>query len=67
TQKEAFLKAIGTGLNIPLNKVAIEDNKIVWNKEVWFLKEINIHPGYISHLSTDTFLPAIITKEIKFQ
>ncbi len=66
TQKEAFLKAIGTGLNVPLNKVAIHDNKIIWDREVWYLKEIKVDPRYISHLSTDTGSAAIIMKEIKF-
>jgi 4'-phosphopantetheinyl transferase len=66
TQKEAFLKAIGTGLNIPLNKVAILDNKITWNKKSWFLKEIKIDPEYVSHLSTDAFAVDIEMKEITF-
>ncbi len=67
TQKEAFLKAIGTGLNVPLNKIAIDNNKIIWKKRIWFLKEIKLDPEYISHLSVDTLSPAIIIKEIKFQ
>ncbi len=66
TQKEAFLKAIGTGLNVPLNKVAIRDSKIIWNKEVWFIKEIKIDPQYISHLSTDAISPIIEMHKIKF-
>ena len=66
TQKEAFLKAIGSGLNVPLNKVAIHENKIIWHQEVWFIKEIKIDTKYISHLSTDIESPAIEIKEIKF-
>ncbi|MFN2439551.1 MAG: 4'-phosphopantetheinyl transferase superfamily protein [Chitinophagaceae bacterium] len=66
TQKEAFLKTIGSGLSIPLNKVSIHNNKIIWNNEVWFLKEISIDPGYISHLSSDTSSPVINMNEIKF-
>jgi len=66
TQKEAFLKAIGAGLNVPLNRVAIDKNRITWNKEVWFLKEIKIDPGYISHLSTNDDLLATTIKEVNF-
>jgi len=66
TQKEAFLKAIGAGLNVPLNRLAIDKNRITWNKEVWFLKEIKIDPGYISHLSTNDDLLAITIREVNF-
>ena len=40
TQKEAFLKAIGMGLNVPLNEVEISDNKIKWGNGEWFLQKI---------------------------
>jgi 4'-phosphopantetheinyl transferase len=66
TQKEAFLKAIGEGLNVPLNEVVIVNDKIIWKKEEWFLKEINIVPAYIAHLSTDAFDAIIEMKEISF-
>jgi len=66
TQKEAFLKAIGSGLNVPLNTVAIHDNKIIWNKDVWFIKEIKIDTNYISYLSTDAISPIIELHNIKF-
>ena len=53
TQKEAFLKAIGTGLYVPLNKIKIEENKIKWNGKEWFLYKIKLGEEYLSHLATN--------------
>jgi 4'-phosphopantetheinyl transferase len=66
TQKESFLKAIGTGLYVPLNKIAIEDNKIVWEDKEWFLHEIKLDQGYVSYLSTDSFRPTVVMEEVEF-
>ena len=67
TQKEAFLKAIGTGLHTPLNKVEIDNRIIKWNKANWFLSEIILDAKYISHLCTDILHPEIIIREINFK
>lgn len=64
TQKEAFLKAIGTGLYVPLNKISVKENKIIWNNVKWFLHEIKLDLKYVSHLSTDIFFPQIILKKV---
>lgn len=64
TQKEAFLKALGTGLYVPLNKVTVKDNKIIWNNIQWFLYQIKLDQKHVSHLSTDIFSPEIIIKKI---
>ncbi len=66
TQKEAFLKAIGMGLNVPLKEAEIRDNKITWENKDWFLQEITLDKGYISHISTDIFLPKIIIEKINY-
>jgi 4'-phosphopantetheinyl transferase len=63
TQKEAFLKAIGKGLNIPLNKVSIDENKIRWENKDWYLHEIQLDAGYASHLCTEIASPTILLKE----
>ena len=42
TQKESFIKAIGSGMNVPLNRVIISANKIAWNNEKWFCYEITL-------------------------
>ncbi|MEO8567732.1 MAG: 4'-phosphopantetheinyl transferase superfamily protein, partial [Ginsengibacter sp.] len=67
TQKEAFLKAIGTGLHTQLNKVEVDDRIIKWNNTSWFLSEIILDAKYISHLCTDTLHPEIIIQEINFK
>ncbi|MEO6220984.1 MAG: 4'-phosphopantetheinyl transferase superfamily protein, partial [Ginsengibacter sp.] len=67
TQKEAFLKAIGTGLHVPLNKIEINNSKITWNKKDWFLNEIVLDNKYVSHICTDIFLPEIVVQKINFQ
>ena len=66
TQKEAFLKAIGEGLNISLKNVLIAENKITWHNKNWFLHKIDINDSYCSYLSTDVLLPDIRIEEIQF-
>ncbi|MEJ7738040.1 MAG: 4'-phosphopantetheinyl transferase superfamily protein [Chitinophagaceae bacterium] len=66
TQKEAFLKAIGTGLNLALNEVVIRDNKITWDDREWYLKEIKLDKRYVSHLATDITLPTILIEKVEF-
>lgn len=67
TQKEAFLKAIGTGLYVPLNKIEIDNKKIKWNKQDWFLNEIALSKKYISHLCTNVFHSEIEIQKVVFQ
>jgi len=50
TKKEAFLKAIGCGLNQPLNEVVIEDNAIIWKNKQWFLHEIILDKNHLAWL-----------------
>lgn len=66
TQKEAFLKAIGKGLNVPLNQVAITENKICWEGKEWHLHPIELDPHYVSHLCIDNATPQIFLKQIAF-
>ena len=63
TQKEAFLKAIGMGLNVPLKDAEIIDNKITWQNKVWFLHEIKLDNQHISHVSTDIHSPEMVIEE----
>jgi 4'-phosphopantetheinyl transferase len=53
TKKEAFLKVIGSGLNVPLNQVVISDNSIAWRNQLWHLKEVLLGSNHISWLCTD--------------
>lgn len=66
TQKEAFLKAIGMGLNLPINQVEISENKIVWGKDDWWLKEIKLHKKYISYVSHNIPFSKIIIEKINY-
>ena len=52
TQKEAFLKASGVGLNLPLNQVIIMNDAIHYNGITWYLQKINIDDNYLCHLAS---------------
>ena len=66
TQKEAYLKAIGMGLNVPLNEVLVNNNKISHNHEEWFLHELKLDADYICHLLTDLQNPEILIEKVDF-
>lgn len=66
TQKEAFLKALGMGLNVPLKDVEIIDDKITWKNTNWYLQEIKLEQGYVSHSSCSIAFPKITVKKIKY-
>lgn len=66
TKKEAFLKATGDGLNIPLCTIPIEANKVALNNQEWFLHEIDLDKGYICHLCTPLSSPNIVIEEIQW-
>lgn len=66
TQKEAFLKAVGVGLNMPLNKVIIWKNIIEYNGNTWYLKQLSIHEDYICHIATPHTSMQVNLKELHF-
>lgn len=66
TQKEAFLKAIGMGLSVPIKEVEIFDNKISWDNESWWLKEIKLDEKYICYLASNKPLSKIIIEKINY-
>ena len=66
TQKEAFLKAIGTGLYVPLHQIRIDDKVVKWNKQEWFLTKIVVDHKYVSHLCTNVLHPEISIQKIDF-
>ncbi len=59
TQKEAFLKLIGSGLNVPLNQVVISNDTIRWENRTLILQKIELEPGHICYLCTESPLPAV--------
>ncbi|MCU7552751.1 4'-phosphopantetheinyl transferase superfamily protein [Chitinophagaceae bacterium LB-8] len=66
TQKEAFLKGIGTGLHIPLNKISISNKKILWQDKTWYLHELQLDHRYTAYLSADISLQGISLNEVYF-
>lgn len=66
TQKEAFIKAVGIGLNVSLNKITVENNCIMWKGRKWFLHEIKLHDKYVCYLCTSMESPVLVIKEFQF-
>lgn len=52
TKKEAFLKALGTGLQTPLNEITIAGTAITCQAETRYATEVPIDPNYVCHLVT---------------
>lgn len=54
TKKEAYLKALGTGLNKNLNSFTIIDNEIIDGRKClknWCVEEVKISKDYIAHIA----------------
>ena len=66
TQKEAFLKALGVGLNLPLNKVTIINNAIHHNGNTWYLQKISINHGYLAHIASPLQNVGVNLNELHF-
>jgi 4'-phosphopantetheinyl transferase len=67
TKKEAFLKAIGMGLNVPLNKIEVVSNKIVWNNSNWYLHPLNLNETHLSHFATLSANPQVVLQKANFE
>jgi 4'-phosphopantetheinyl transferase len=66
TQKEAFLKALGVGLNLPLDEIFFTNQKIVWEGKAWFSQEIVLDDEYVCHLVSSAAQPAVSLKQVSF-
>ena len=67
TQKEAFLKALGKGLFVELNKVEIHADQVEWEGKTWHLQEIHIADGYSATVCADIPGCGIEVQELKFE
>ena len=52
TQKEAVLKAEGSGLLAPLDKVHLQDDNAFFQEHVWHLQKIDCGAVYSCHVAT---------------
>jgi len=53
TAKEAVIKADGKGLNIPLKKLTMKNNRIKFEGMTWFIKTINLFDNFIIQLASE--------------
>ena len=56
TQKEAIVKAHGSGLNIPLNSFEINNNTTIIENKQYFLKEIVLNSQYKCNVATHNII-----------
>jgi 4'-phosphopantetheinyl transferase len=66
TIKESVMKANGGGLSIPFLDVSISGECATLYGTVWRLKELDLYPGYMCHLSTNVEEMEIGMKELDF-
>ena len=66
TRKEAALKAIGVGLDVPLQALDVHGDVASWDAahpgvpsdtRRWFLYDLDVAPGYAAALATEAALP----------
>jgi 4'-phosphopantetheinyl transferase len=62
-KKEAFLKAIGTGIVNGLNELSCIHPKIYYEGITWHFHELEIHPGYASYLCSSLERNDIVKSE----
>jgi 4'-phosphopantetheinyl transferase len=53
TEKESVLKAVGTGLFIPLDRFEITRGMTKLGGKEWYLRRVDINDKYICHLALD--------------
>jgi 4'-phosphopantetheinyl transferase len=66
TKKEAFLKAIGMGLNVPLIETEVINDRVRWQNKEWFLQEVKLDEKHISYFASEIRQPETTVREIIF-
>ncbi|MEO5892707.1 MAG: 4'-phosphopantetheinyl transferase superfamily protein [Ferruginibacter sp.] len=65
TKKESFLKVIGTGLNVPLNKIIIRNEQISWENKNWLLQPVLLDELHVCHLCTNIPKPSFTVEAVQ--
>jgi len=63
TRKEAVVKAIGKGLDIPLNQISVSIGAAQVAGEIYFLKEIEIFPHIIINVASPNEITNMIIRD----
>lgn len=53
TRKESVIKADGRGLQIPLNKIEVIDDSVIYENREWFIKPLIIADHFASNIATN--------------
>jgi 4'-phosphopantetheinyl transferase len=64
TKKEAFIKAVGEGLNTNLHLINTTTNVVTFNDILYYLYKADIKDGYVCHICTTKKDLRIIIKEV---
>ena len=66
TRKEAIVKAIGTGLQIPLSHVDVTNHKVIYNDISYYVQKLIIARDYQCHLASTEPVAIVDYKQIQF-
>lgn len=48
TRKESFIKALGKGLTLPLDRFSVLEDLLVWEGTAWYFQEFPLEEGYLT-------------------
>ncbi len=66
TRKEAIVKAIGTGLHIPLSNIAVINNRVTYNDISYYIQKLIIAKDYQCHLASTEPVAIVDSMQIQF-